>query len=286
MLITKDGVSYPAIGSIPANAENSFQYLLVRLLIGAMQVSKGTTKVKQDYDFSTLPQCKQLRTPASAFADFLSSSNIGSNSQRFVKVTCIDNREFYRELLAEFANYFIQTGRENHTTAFIHLYRVLERLSYSVPLLYCATQTDFMGTFKEMKSLFKEELQGELGLFKKFLDAEKFIDKLKLDATFFITFTSTNGYQSNFFNLTKRLYTAFESIDPANHQVELKFKNIPNLLISIRNRIFHARTGDGQSNAKMQEILDSDEYFKCMNSVFCNFLSIVTLQTIAYKYQI
>lgn len=285
MLITKDGIDYQATGRLPRDAENSFQYLLARLLIGAIQLKKGGTHLHQRTDYSTLPQSLQTKVPTSAFFDFLQSASIGGTSQRYVRVTLADNRDFFRELLAEFANHFVQTKRENHATAFVHLYRILERISYSVPLLYCATQKDFVGTYNDLKALFKDDATGELGLFKKFLDQGRFIDRLKLDATLSITFISTNAHQSAYFTLSDRLYKNFHSTDAATHQMELQFKNIPSFLVTVRNRLFHARTGDGQSNVKMQEVLDIDEYLGCLNPIFCNFLAIVTLRTIAWKYQ-
>lgn len=285
MLITKDGVDYQATGRLPKDAENSFQYLLARLLIGAMRLTKGGTHVHQGTDYSTLPQSTQTKEPIGAFFDFLQSASIGGTSQRYVKVTLADNRDFFRELLAEFANHFLQTRRGNHATAFVHLYRILERISYSVPLLYCATQKDFVGTYNDLKALFKDDASGELGLFKKFLEQGRFIDRLKLDATLPITFISANGHQNAHFALTGRLYKNFQSTDAATHQMELQFKNIPSFLVTVRNRLFHARTGDGQSNVKMQEVLDIDEYLGCINPIFCNFLAIVTLRVIASKYQ-
>lgn len=285
MQTTKDGMIYLAGGRCPANAENSYQYLLVRLLVGALQVSKNSVQIQQQFDFSSLPHCLQVKTNTDAFTDFLSTSNVGGNAQKFIKATLADNRDFFRELLAEFGNYFVQTKRGNHGTAFVHLYRALERVLYSIPLLYSSTQLDFIGTFNELKSLFKEDFAGELGLFKKFLNLGRFIDRLKLDATSTITFSSIHGYQSDYFKLTNRIYNEFHSTDALNHQVSLTFKNTPDFLTTLRNRLFHARTGDGRSNVKMQEVLDIDEYLHCLNPTFCNFLAIVTLQIIATKYQ-
>ncbi len=285
MQINKDGVTYKASGRLPKNAENSFQYLLARLLIGAIQITKGTTHFQQGIDYSTIPHSDQTKAPTSAFFNFLKTASIGGTSQRYVRATIPDNRDFFREVLAEFSNYFIQTKRGSHATAFVHLYRILERISYSVPLLYCGTQKDFIGTFNDLKSLFKDDINGELALFKKFLGQEKFIDSLELDATLTIKFVSENAYQDAHFKLTNRLFDLFTSKDPTTHQMELQFRNIPSFLISVRNRLFHARTGDGQSNVKMQEVLDVDEYLHCLNPIFCNFLAIVTLRTIAFKYQ-
>ena len=285
MQTTKDGLTYLAGGRCPVDCEKSYQYLLVRLLIGAMGVSKNSIQIRQLYDYSTLPHGIQAKTNSDAFADFLATSNIGGSAPKFVKATLADNRDFFRELLAEFGNYFVQSKRGSHATAFVHLYRAFERILYSAPLLYSSTQVDFIGTFNELKLLFKEDLMGELGLFKKFLRLGRFIDRLKLDATSTITFSSVNGYQSDYFKLTDRLYKEFHSTDSLSHQVSLTFKNTPDFLTILRNRLFHARTGDGKSNVKMQEVVDIDEYLYCLNPTFCNFLAIVTLQIISKKYQ-
>lgn len=286
MQTTKDGLTYFTDRRWPSNGDKSYQYLLVRLLVGAIQVSKTSVQVHQKFDFSTIPPSAQVKTSANAFADFLSSANIGGTTKKFIQVTTADNRDFFREILAEFGNYFVQCKRGNYATAFVHLYRTLERVLYSIPLLYSSTQRDFIGTFNDLKSLFKEELVGELGLFKKFLGLGRFIDPLTLDATSTIKFVSVNGYQSNYFSLTNRLYKNFNSTDSSSHEVSLTFKNTPDFMTILRNRLFHARTGDGQSNVKMQEVIDIDEYLNCLNPIFCNFLAIVILQIIASKYHI
>ena len=93
-------------------------------------------------------------------------------------MTRADNRDFYREILSEFLNFQIQAERGNDTSAFVFLYRILERISYSVPLLYTSTQSDFRGTFKDLKSILDADADGdgELGLFKKFLGKGQFSD--------------------------------------------------------------------------------------------------------------
>lgn len=285
MNISINGLTYQSLGRLPKNAEQSVQYLLVRLLIGTASVKRGTKVVKQTIDFSALPSTPQSKTRSIAFDEFLSTYSVGCNSKKFIQITRPDNRIFYRDLLSEFSNFFIQTKNECHTAAFIFLYRTLERISYSIPLLYCSTQSDYINTFKELKSLLNPEIDGELGLFKRFLNEGKFIDAIKLDITYTINFFSLQGYQGKFFDLTTKRYTKLFSKDSTLSQIEITFREVPELLKTLRNRFFHLRTGDGKSNIGMDEIFDSDEYFACLNPIFCSFLAIVTLQTIAKKYQ-
>jgi hypothetical protein len=257
----------------------------VKLLIGAASISRSSLTKRQTKDHSILPPVEQAKNSTLAFSDFLNSSGINLTPKEFVHTTISDNRSFYRDILNEFSNYFYQTERTGHTAAFVFLYRILERLSYTVPLLYCSTQTDYIGTFNDLKLLFNPDLQGELGLFKKFINQGKFIEPLKLDVVFQINFTSEFGFQGNYFKTTKKHHADFVSTQEAISQIEIKFREVPELLKSLRNRFFHSRTGDGRQNIRVDEIPDSDEYFSCINHVFCSFLATICLETISHRYQ-
>lgn len=280
------GTTLEGLGNIPKNSDNSYQYLLIRLLLGTATVSRGSTRNKQATDYSSLPATAQTKTPAIAVKDFLTSYSIGGSVKRLIKVTRGDNREFYKEILSEFLNFQIQTIRGNNTSAFVFLYRILERISYSVPLLYTSTQSDFQGTFNDLKSILNADIDGELGLFKKFLGKGRFIDPIKLQVPLKISFSTASGHGANYYDLTCKRYKKFLSTDKTNNEVEIKFSEIPEFLITMRNRFFHSRTGDGKNNITTIEMPDSDEYFGKINPIITNFLAIVTLQTIAAKYHI
>lgn len=286
MAVQISGSMLEGMGNIPKNAEHSYQYLLLRLLLGTATVSRGNTRGKQTTDYSSLPAIVQTKTPAVAVKDFLISYSIGGSVARFVKLTRGDNREFYKEILSEFLNYQIQTLRDNHTAAFVFLYRLLERISYSVPLLYASTQSDYRGTFRDLKAILNADVEGELGLFKKFLSQGKFIDPIKLQVVQKISFATLNGNGSNYYNLTCKKYNNFTSIDQIAQEVEIKFSDIQEFLIAIRNRFFHSRTGDGKGNITTLDMPDSDEYFLKINPVIVSFLAIVTLHTISAKYHV
>lgn len=284
MRVQISGTTLEGLGNIPQHADNSYQYLLIRLLLGTATVSRGSTRGKQATDYSSLPATAQTKTPAVAVNDFLASYSIGGSIKRLIKLTRGDNREFYREILSEFLNFNIQTMRGNNTSAFVFLYRILERISYSVPLLYTSTQSDFQGTFSDLKSMLNADVEGELGLFKKFLGKGRFIDQIKLQVNQKISFQTVSGHGVGYYSLTCSRFTKFSSTDQANQEVEIKFSEIPEFLITIRNRFFHSRTGDGRKNITSIEMPDSDEYFGMINPVIASFLAIVTLQTIAAKY--
>lgn len=286
MSVQISGFALEGLGNIPKNAEHSYQYLLIRLLLGTATVSNGSIRGRQATDYSSLPATTQTKTPAVAMSDFLTSYSIGGNVGRLIKITRGDNREFYKEILAEFINFEIQTLRGSNVSAFVFLYRILERISYSVPLLYTSTQADFRGTFKDLKAILNADIDGELGLFKKFLGKGKFIDPIKLQVAQKISFFVNSGHGANYYTLTEKRYSNFVSKDSTNHEFEIRFSDIPEFLITIRNRFFHSRVGDGRENITTIEMSDPDEYFGKINPTIVSFLAIVTLQTIAAKYHV
>jgi hypothetical protein len=216
--------------------------------------------------------------------DFFGTYDFGYKTEKFISKTLSDNRLFYQELLAEFTQYFTQTNKNAHTAAFIFLYRILERLSFSVPLLYASVSKDFLGTFKDLKDFILDDKGGELGFFKKFLNQGNFIDPNILDSRYTFRFISTRGCEDKYFKTLNKIYSDFEVVDNLTHSVECKFRNVPEMLKTIRNRFFHTRTGEGQYNISLRNLQDPDEFFRCVNSEFCGFLSIVTVHTLVKKY--
>ncbi len=280
------GIELESLGRIPIGADNSRQYLILRLLLGTATVRFGTTHVQQNIDYSQLPQIAQTKRGAVAFKDFLSSYAVGGNGKRFIQVTKADNRKFYGHILAEFLNYFIQTKRGAHTAAFVFLYRAIERISYSVPLLYASVQKDYFNTFNDLKNVFDTKSSfGEFGLFKKFLKQGRFIDPVKLAIKYDINFRSSTGNQTRYFNVAKAIFNEFDFEDPSIFKLQIEFQKVVDLLVTVRNRFFHARTGDGQTNIQLEDVWNPDEFFENLNPVFCSFLAVVALHTLSSTYR-
>lgn len=96
------------------------------------------------------------------------------------------NKNFFESLNNEFCNFYYHTSKENHTVAFLHLYRILEYVSYSFPVLYAASTKDFSKSFDILKTLFSgDKDKGELKVFKDFIEiilsVEKDYKRLTID---------------------------------------------------------------------------------------------------------
>jgi hypothetical protein len=260
------------------------QYLLARLLIGAFSLHKGAARIPQKIDYSILTPVAQTKDARVAFGDFLNSYSLGDlRPQQFIAKTIPDNRRFYHEILCEFVFYFIQTHKGCHTAAFVFLYRALERVSFSVPLLYASRSTDYYNTHKELKAVFSLQGDQDLGLLKKFIGQRKFIDDLKLRVVYDVKFSGGNAFEC--FELAKKFCDHAENIDPNLFQFGVQYQHVLGWFISIRNRFFHSRTGDTDFNIKGTDLHDPDDFFRQINPVFCSFLSVIVLQSISHKYQ-
>lgn len=284
MTVSHSGFELFSVGKLSKDGERCLKYQLIRLLIGSLGFRKEGEKYIQAVDYSTMPPSPQAMRPRDAFNKFISDYGISYAPSKFIAASVLDNRNFYKDLLVEFLNYFHQASKKSHTAAFVYLYRALERMFYSVPLIYVSTQNDYYNTFDDLKDILKEDKIGEMGLYKKMLGQGKFIDAAELDLTYRIDFsTSTNS--ARFYAVTEKLINTFDSKDPATSELVVKFRNTGDLLSSLRNRFFHTRTGDGKSNIKAESVVSSDEYFSILNPIFCSYLSQVVLEIAAVKYK-
>jgi hypothetical protein len=283
-MLVLDGITYHFPTRLPKSGDKCAQYLLVRLLIGSLRIEKSGVFLRQAIDYSSIPWSTQVNPGSKAVELFLAAYGLGRSVRGFIDAALTENRVFYRELLAEFCAFHLHSARRGHTAAFISLYRILERMAYSVPLLYCATSRDFIGTFESLRDLFVSKDDGELKFFKNFIGVERgFIDKNILDTLYQIDFSSKYGYDGMYHEIVTKHFSSFDSTDKDIRQVKIKFKDVPGLLIVLRNRYFHAAIGSWKKNISSIDLIESDEFFDNLNPVFCSFLSLVALHIISAR---
>lgn len=186
------------------------------------------------------------------------------------------NRGFYDEILNEFYSYFYENSKGNHTTGFLHLYRILERIAIALPLVYAAHSNNYKGVYNDLKKFILDEKTGELSVLKKFISS--FIDDIILDQSVDINFLILiNDWHKNHFKALKK-FNLHDASTP-NASLTYKFRNIIDLIIKTRNSYFHALTGANNSFA-LDEVVHNDAFFESLNPVFCNWLSYIILRII------
>lgn len=277
--------TFSAPGGAPEKAENCFQYLLCRLLIGNLAIQRRGIKVTQLTDYSTITPTVHSRLQPSALESFLRRTGASRSNNLFVKRSIAENRPIYHELLLEFSEYFLRTKQEAHTAAFVFLYRSLERISFSFPLIYCSTERDFKKTYNSLKSFFINEKAGELSFLQELIKNTSFIESSIQEIYYTIDYSNLEtDVASKYIKQLRRLSRCWEANGDEEFSLKIKFKDIHGLFITIRNRFFHARTGDGQNNLKLSELPDLDDFFIPLNSVFCSYVGFISLETIIKQY--
>jgi hypothetical protein len=145
--------------------------------------------------------------------------------------------------------------------------------------------TDFSSTFKELKKLFGKESDGELAFLRTFIGQGKLVDKTILDTSDTIDFSACGICASAFYKTATELHSKWTVTDPTRNSAEIKYRDVQDLLVTIRNRFLHFRTGDGQKNMSSRKLQDVELFFKTLNPVFAAYVASVTLHLMAAKYK-
>ncbi|PRY89526.1 hypothetical protein [Mongoliibacter ruber] len=198
------------------------------------------------------------------------------------------NKNFFESLNNEFSNFYYHTSKENHTVAFLHLYRILEFVSYSFPVMYAASTKDFSKSFDILKTLFSgDKDKGELKVFKDFIEnvmsVEKDYKRLSIDINIISDLEEYNErvYNTILSICDKSIFE--EPRNKKNSKISIKFPEFSSFIITIRNRFFHLKNSQ-DNNIQSVDIVDSDFFFSLINRKCAYFLSLVTLVVIKRSY--
>jgi hypothetical protein len=198
------------------------------------------------------------------------------------------NKVFFNSLNNEFSNFYYHTSVNNHTLAFLHLYRILEYVSYSFPVIYSTSSKDFANSFDLLKSLFTgDKDKGELKVFKDFIEVvlslEKDYKRLTIDINIVSDLDEYNRriYDTIYRICDKEIFAEFGNVK--NSKLCIKFPEFSSFIITIRNRFFHLKNSQN-SNIHSVDIVDSDYFFSLINNKCAYFLSLITLVVIKKSY--
>lgn len=252
--------------------------LLIRSLLGQVKIKKHSKIIKNTkQNFFCLPY-----EPSQDFT-FLSINNaltgidiLNNYHQNICDTYFINNRRnnrIYENILFEISTYFWNTKRCS-ISAFINLYRCLEYISYSFPMIYASKTTDFEGSYNSLRNFFKSD-SGELKFFKYFMTALFNHDPSFHNFEFNIPITISDP-NNMFASDLERIYDKLE-FDYTNGIFSIEFKNMHEFFMTTRNRYFHMSINQGRMNFSSTHY-DIYEFFESINPFILNWLSIIILQ--------
>lgn len=227
------------------------------------------------------PSTTQTKPTALAFLTCLSPECTRTDLAVYYKKTKQSNRELFRLLVAEYCHYSVSSIQGNHTRAFLHVYRILELVSYMFPLIHASQSGSYYGTYKQLKAFFSDKKDaGELLFFKTFLQQVMGV-KGNLGFGLLLEFTGVSAeVNRRYIRIVKELLEANDIIrvtDPT--QIELVIDSLIGLVIEVRNRWFHFAIG-GRRNLSSFDMPEPDDFFAPLNKAAMNWISIIYLEVL------
>lgn len=197
------------------------------------------------------------------------------------------NRKFYKSIEVELIKCIIAYKDEKYLESFIYLYRIIEGISYSIPLIFVSKKDDYNKTYHDLQSYFGKDKDGEILFFKRFV-SETFKDEdfYRSNITIDLNMVDIEELRPKYYELyLKKINERFILDKAENSFIKIKFIGYYYLLIELRNRFFHNMKGTWQENFDSTELMFPDQFFKPITLHGINWLSIILFEIIKFDLQ-
>jgi hypothetical protein len=253
----------------------SNEALLIRLLVGTVRATNilSTDSFDQFKNYSILGTPPNSAISTRPIKECIEPESTIEKLCGYIDGSRNINNNFFIHLLEEISSYFYKKSKSSHTTCFVHLYRALEYISYSFPLIYASISREYYGSFNKLK-LYFDGSKSELVFFDEF--TKKLLDTGFLESPLTFNFSTLSpDINRNHFNIIKNILTP-ENIDNEVTHVSIttSYQHLIKLTINLRNRYFHFAVG-GQRNIRSTEIIENDIFFSIINDEILNWISII-----------
>ena len=211
----------------------NFLFLTLLLSKGAFSIRDSHLRfiVKQNVDVSILG------------APYSNKNEINNYINRINEISEIPkeiykNNEFYKFIFLELCAFFIYQSKKQGIVAFLHAYRILEKIAYAFPLIYIRNTVEFDKTFSDLKKFFlsSNNNSGELLFFKTALN-----NLLDAQENSYIFTVNIDNAEKKGLSLCLSPYTAREVNDGI--EIDMNLIEYVNFFVNIRNKFFHALSG-------------------------------------------
>jgi hypothetical protein len=264
-------------GYFHVNLGTSYDVLLLRLLSSNLKITyKKTGKnIPVNWNVFSFPSHKVTRKSILPIKALFSPFTV-QDYVRFSNKFYGRNLKFYQNLLQETVFYFYYSNQEQHLSAFVSLYRTLEYMSYSIPLMHSSHFGNYLGTFNALRSYFVDAKTSEIVFF------QNFINRI-YNGTPYLTLTTIFDFSNPDGVIARNCYDSFFRLmnpadwvtaNPLTQLLEIENKNLLVLLKNTRNRYFHFGVGS-QRNIHVTDLSDPDFFFGKINDGFFNWLSFI-----------
>jgi len=246
------------------------------------------TEINHNFNYFSSPYSQHEEIPTDLVLDIFSDTDmtIEDISDSFLQIKKY-NKDFYEALEPEVLNCILARSQGRYLESFVFLYRILEGISYSIPLMYTAKSSSFTKSFDALRKYIKKD-NGEIAFFKKFLSEEYHdADFYKVTMDISLDEISIEELRKAYFKIYKDKLNAIKS-NPLKSEIEdeelsVSFLGYFEFLIEIRNRYFHFLQGTWQNNIASNQIVYPDLFFKPLIDNGINWIAIIFLEVIKFE---
>lgn len=260
-----------------------FEAKLIHLLLGATDVlhTPSGDLVNQPLNLAVLGTSPAVRTKR-GLVKALKAQTLGATDLNAYLARNLAQVIFFEELFDEYARYFFHTNKGQHVQAFLHIYRILERVSYSFPIAYAAKSHDFKGTFGLLRDYLTSAKDGELKFFNGFVNQAISNTSLNTSIQLDVSSNATSNRTAHFQTLLSSIQQSHIQNQSAGMWIEIHYKHLLSVLINLRNRYFHFMSGN-KDNITGRNLPDPDEFFESINPAFVNWLSYIFFRVLEIR---
>jgi hypothetical protein len=255
------------------NLNPTSESLLFRLLLGSINIYDNTMDeiVEQKITYSKIRDNFEEHNLDNPVKDWLTTEFGINDLENYFKLNNRKNKGVFDELLSEFTWYFINKFRQNHVAAFLNLYRALEYMSYSFPMIFSSMTSNYYDTYDTFKSFFMSKDDGQLKFFNKFISV--LFEESTLRCRVAIdTYVDGNLLDRKKKSIIKKLCVDFETSDNGSI-LSISYLNLLDFMINLRNRYFHFQS-DRRNNISNISF-NGDVFFAGLNDKFANWISLI-----------
>lgn len=262
---------------------SSYEAATIRLLLGTANIvdAAGGVLVVQRTNMMVLGKARTRVRTENGVRQLIGRMGLDCGSLDVHLRKSLIHQNYFNKILLELIEFFCRARKGNHTLAFLHAYRLLERMAFVFPLLYAVRSASYPGAFSTLKEFFKGGVDSELALLRKFQNEA--LDASQREAPSDLDFSAIEPAVAHAaFAVVRRCVGDSDVLSDAFPVLTIKSGSLLSLLINIRNRYFHFSVSN-EANISVDEIGDSDDFFEVINDSVLNWLAVVFLAVLAER---
>lgn len=254
--------------------------------------------ISENYSQSREEKVEEMVDFISEFTNINTEDDNTFTINNFLEKEFRSNVEFYNQILNEIEHFYSYQNKGFYTSAFVHLYRTYEYISYAFPLTYIQNTNNFYNSYEELKKFFgTNDKSSELNFFERFINQTFLFDEYISEdlyteniEIFFPAFQYSN-IKATLFVVTNKLNTKLNEVNKIlrekgaakienviefnddNSSLQISTLVFHGFIIELRNKAFHFKAA--RPDSLVAKYMYFEDLFKFINIHIYNWIAMI-----------